>query len=340
MLETMTDSFTITLSLTAHEWAKKFSCAQSISRKAKQVYLNTLAVMGVHNYLNCLGWQTSLVSSDSWNPLLQTMMDVADLDLPQYGKLECRYVLSDRDWVEIPAEVSSDRIGYVVLQFHESLRTAKLLGFVSQVDSNRIALTQLQSLESLPYHLTKLKQIEQTKLSSSTVGKETAFLSVPKSIVPQPVQLSKWLKNIFEIDWQPLQNLSIPDRRMAYRSLQQFQQQKRSLSGVSRFKILELTPLSKSDRLGTTVSVALILNISSNQELEKDISIKVYPLNHHTHLPQGLEILVLNERLIPIMQAQAHEAETIEFRLSGEEGEYFQIKASLNNCERVETFII
>ncbi|WP_171815435.1 DUF1822 family protein [Stanieria cyanosphaera] len=337
----MTDSLKIqiSLSVTAHTYAKQFSSYQSNSQKTKQVYLNTLAVYAVHNYLNYLGWETSLETSDSWNPLLQSLMNIADLDLVNYGKIECRFVLPNQQWVEIPAEVSSDRSGYIIIQFHESLRQATLLGFVTEVQNNRITLNQLKSIDCLPYHLSQLRRVNHSgtlsKLSSSTI------VAKPKTETNQPINLGKWLEGRLETGWQPLEELLIPTKVMAFRSIDQLQPPKEPLlSGVSRFKILELSPLPNSNNGVQKLSLALILNISSLSNEEKDISVKIYPVNQHTYLPQGLEALVLNEQEIPIMQVQADQTETIEFRFSGKEGEFFSIKASLPNCDRIETFVI
>ncbi|BAU64836.1 hypothetical protein STA3757_22120 [Stanieria sp. NIES-3757] len=338
MLKMMTDSLkkTIPLSVTAHSYAEQFSRYQSNSQKAKQVYLNTLAVYAVNNYLNYLGWETNLETSDSWNPLLQSLMNIADLDLVNYGKVECLFVLRDQDWVEIPAEVSSDRISYIILQFDQSLRQATFLGFVTEVPSNRLALNQLQSLDCLPDHLSQLKRVNHSKkLSSSNI--------VPKHQpnTTQPIKLGKWLEGRLENGWQPLEELLIPTKVIAFRSIEQLKPQKEHLlSGVSRFKILELNLSVDKDNELQKISLALILNISPLPNREKDISVKIYPVNHHTYLPQGLEFLVLNEQEIPMMQIQAYQTETIEFRFTGDEGEFFSIKASLHNCDRIETFVI
>lgn len=347
MLKMMTDSLTIniSLSLTAHTQAEQFSYHQSNPQKAKQIYLNTLAVYAVNNYINYLGWETSLETSDSWNPLLQSLMNIADLDIINCGKIECLFVLPDQHWLEIPAEVSSDRIAYIILQFHESLRQATLLGFVTQVPSHRLALNQLQSLDCLPYYLSQLKQVNHSETlsarSSNVAPTKKALLSAHQPTTTQPIKLSRWLEGILETDWQPMEELLIPTKIMAFRSVDQLQSQKEHLlSGVSRFKILELNPLLDSDNGLPKLSLALILNISPLTNEEKDISVKIYSVNQNTYLPQGLEVFVLNQQEIPIMQAQAHHTETIEFRFSGEEGEYFSIKASLHNCDRVETFVI
>ncbi|WP_414582277.1 DUF1822 family protein [Scytonema sp. PCC 10023] len=81
-------TFTVTLTLSAHSKAKQFARHQSNPQKAKQVYNNTLAVSAVNFYLQCLGFETDLEKSDSWNPAMQSLMDVADLEVKALGKLE------------------------------------------------------------------------------------------------------------------------------------------------------------------------------------------------------------------------------------------------------------
>ena len=143
------DKFTIPL--IARVNAEKFRQNQSSSFKAKQVYLNTLAVSTVNLYLNTLGWATNLKNSDSWNPLLQTMMDIADLDIPNYGKIECRSVLPDEHCITVPSEVGFQRIAYVGVEFNTLLTEAKLLGFVPKVNSTKLDFAELRSLAQLPF---------------------------------------------------------------------------------------------------------------------------------------------------------------------------------------------
>jgi hypothetical protein len=50
--------FTVPLALEAHSRAEEFRRYQSNPGKAKQVYLNTLAVYAVHVYLQCRGFET------------------------------------------------------------------------------------------------------------------------------------------------------------------------------------------------------------------------------------------------------------------------------------------
>ena len=74
-------TFTVLLSLTAHSKAKEFGRHQSNLQKAQQVYHNTLAVYAVNYYLRCLEFETNLEASDSYNLVMQTLMDIADLEV-------------------------------------------------------------------------------------------------------------------------------------------------------------------------------------------------------------------------------------------------------------------
>ena len=105
---------------------------QTNHKKAKQVYLNALAVHAVNFYFQYLEIETDLAATEIGNPVVQKFMDVADLDVKDIGKLECRWVAPGQDFVSIPAEVRSDRIDYVTVEMTASLQEAKLLGFVQQ----------------------------------------------------------------------------------------------------------------------------------------------------------------------------------------------------------------
>ena len=127
-------TFSVPLMLTAHTQAKEFVRHQANQEKAKQVYLNTLAVYAVNFYLECQEFETNVATSYSWDPVMQTLLDVADLDVKNRGKLECRPVVPGSKIVRVPAEVWDDRIGYVAVQFDELLQEATLLGFAEAVN--------------------------------------------------------------------------------------------------------------------------------------------------------------------------------------------------------------
>ncbi len=141
----------------ARQTAEEFAQQQPTVEKAIQVRLNTLAVLVVNDYLQLMGIPTNLKAGDSWNPIMRMCTDVADLEIIGIGRLECRPLLSFAEKCPIPAEVSSERIGYVVVRIGQSLQESTLLGFTPSATEG-IRLAQLQSPEKLLTHLYELKK--------------------------------------------------------------------------------------------------------------------------------------------------------------------------------------
>jgi hypothetical protein len=307
------ESLPITIPLITRIKAEQFRRYQVQNNKAKQVYLNTLAVSVVNSYLNLIGWATNLEDSDSWNPVLQTMMDVADLIIPSYGKLECRVVLDDQDTVIIPPEVWSERIGYVVVRLNKLLNQAAILGFIRQVKQVELPLTQLEPLNEFPTYLSQQKH----------------------SLPVEPTNISKWFSEKLDQGWQQLEEFFPSKVALNFRSSQQVIKQTvgQLSSSVTRVKLVELaTP--------NLITLLLILNIQSQSQEEFDISITVCNDQTHNYLPNGLELVILDEIQRPVMIAQANEVTTIEFCFSGKLGENFSVEMSLDEHIRVESFII
>lgn len=149
------DDFALPLPITqtALAIAEHFASRQPTPDKATQVWLNTLAVHAVHDYLEMMGIATDLKASDSWNPIAQLCADTADLMMPDYGRLECRPVSALAATCPIPPEVWDDRIGYVVVQIEEATQQASLLGFVEHAAVEELPLNQLQPIDALFDHL-------------------------------------------------------------------------------------------------------------------------------------------------------------------------------------------
>ena len=214
----------------AIQTARQFAAQQANPQEAEQVYLNTLAVLAVHDYLELMEIDTDLRQSDSWHPVLRMCVDVADLDVKGLGKLECRPVKLSRQGVlnggeelggtdntdasasqplranidssdpsmalicPIPPEVWDERIGYVVVGIDEETKEATLLGFTETVGTGEIRLSQLQPMDAL------LKHLEQLARSR--------------------VNLSQWLVNVFEAPWQDVRSLfaTEPERSTSHPS--------------------------------------------------------------------------------------------------------------------------
>lgn len=168
--------------------AWEFAQAQPTQEKAKQIYLNTLAVQVVDSYLTMLDIPTELESSYSWHPRGRLIADVADLVLTGVGRLECRYVRSGDRSCHIPPEVWDNRIGYVVVEIDKTCKEGKIRGFIPNVTTPEINLEQLQPL---------------------TVLLEYSHL----------VHLRQWLEGIYTTNWQSIEELSQQrSTQLAFRS--------------------------------------------------------------------------------------------------------------------------
>ncbi|BAT55841.1 unknown protein [Nostoc sp. NIES-3756] len=157
--------------------ALEFAQGQPTVAKAKQVYLNTLAVQVVNTYLTMLDIPTELEAGYCWLPRGRLFADVADLVLTGVGRLECRPIRSGDRTCQIPPEVWDNRIGYIVVEINKSCKEGKIIGFTPDVTTSEIHLEQLQSLTVL---------IEYSHL----------------------VQLRQWLEGIYTSNWQSIEELS------------------------------------------------------------------------------------------------------------------------------------
>jgi hypothetical protein len=302
----------IPLTLQAHHAALLFYQQHSDALKAKQVYLNTLATAAVRSYLSWLGIASDLKASDSWNPTLQALADVADLDIPGQGKLECRPVLPEATVCYVAPETWSNRIGYIAVLFDADLKTATLLGFVPSIDTEELPLDRLQSIATLLDILKPQKQLQRDK---------------------ELVNLSQWAQGIFTKSWQALEELLEPEPLLSFRSLRLSSNLKPS-GLTTRGKLLELVPRSLSHQ------VVLLVGFIPNNSPQLDVWIKLAPTSCVSYLPENLEIKVLDERGVAVMQAQSRQTDMLQLNFQGIVGEQFSIELGLNDISLVETFVI
>lgn len=315
---------TVPLGREAHAIARQFAAEQTTPQKGKQIYLNTLAVYAVHSYLKWLQIDTDLNQGDSWHPLKRALFDIADLVLPGIGKVECRPVLLGETAISLPPEVTEDRIGYVAVQFSESLNEGQLLGFIRAVAishaSEQILIAELQPLDD--------------------------FLDCIPDTVAQPlpsasrlrVNLSQWLDNIFEAGWQTVEALlstEAANLALNTRSVQHL----REIYGNPAFGVTGGRLIDLGMQLAGQ-QVALIVKIVPKTEQEVDIRFRVCPASSQIYLPPNLQLIVWDESGTSL-QAQARSIDNwIQLKFSGEKGERFSAKVALNDISVTEDFVI
>ncbi len=310
----------------ARTTAQEFASQQPTPAKAAQVRLNTLAVWVVNDYLQLMGIATNLTAGDSWNPLIRLCADVADLDVTDVGRLECRPVQSQTQPCSIPPDVWQDRIGYVVVYVDESLQEAKILGF-TEMPSASIALHHLRSPEDLIDHLAEQR---------TTVAQ-----------IDRPtIRLSDWLQGIVDAGWQTVDALLNPAQpEFAFRGLDTTAQSSSS-AGTQRAKLLHFGRQSDDSlpEAQREVTIALLLDISPvadrNQPDERIIRLQVHPINQ-PYLPPNLQLTVLDATSIVFLDAQSRDADNyIQLEFSGEPEELFTVQVTFEGDRVTETFVI
>ena len=313
------EDFAISLPITTEiiNVANQFASRQSTPTKAEQVRLNTIAVSVVNNYLKMLDVPTDLANSDSWNPVMQLCENVADLELTEVGKLECRPIASSDKACQIPLEVWDLRIGYVVVRIDEELKSAAILGFTPQVTTEELAIADLEPPEAL------IDRIHQS----------------PESVIETSLtNLGQWFNDIIETGWQSLDNLLNSDRltpAYGFRSAESISgEPERADDSVTRAKLIDLG-VQIGDR-----QVILLVKLEPEAEDNIGVTLQVLPQRNAIHLPENLELKVLETSSQEVfMETRARSRDNyVQLQFGGQLGERFQVVISLAGVEFSEQF--
>ncbi|MCJ8278412.1 MAG: DUF1822 family protein [Rivularia sp. ALOHA_DT_140] len=289
----------------AHRKAAEFAAEQDSVDKGKQVYLNTLAVYAVNNYFKWLNIETQLEQSDSWNWSIRSFFDIADLMLPNVGRIECRPVLPGEDVVVLPQEVTQERLGYVAVQFNQQLDFVEILGFVPArpiiSHGEIIEINRFESIDIL------IDIINRRKMK---------------------INLCQWLEGIFNQDWQsPELVLAGSFRGSATISRQE---EEYITNSISRAKVVNV---------GT--QIVLLLEITPTNSTIFDIRLRVYPAENTLHLPQYLQLTIFDESGNACMNTQAETAnDWIQLEFDCQHEEKFSVELKLGETSITEEFIV
>lgn len=167
----------------AHNYAQQFAAQQANKEKKTQVYLNTLVVYAVDNFLKMMDIQTDLEASDSWNPVIRHYHNVADLAILNVFQLECRYVLPEQEKIELPPEVLEDRIGYVFVRLENSLKSGEILGFLPMDEPDEMPEeVEIDELEHIEVLFELLQRLESAKNALTPPDKDPVIEAVKERL--------------------------------------------------------------------------------------------------------------------------------------------------------------
>ncbi|MDY6940817.1 MAG: DUF1822 family protein [Cyanobacteriota bacterium] len=322
------ERFTVNLSLSAHDRAKRFRDRHTNPHKGKQVYLNTLAVYAVSFYLNCQGYEIENDRDDSTNPVMQVLMDVADVTVKNYGKIECRPVLPGAATCDIPLETHEDRIAYVAVYLDFSLTEATLLGFTRQASSPSIGLDALEPLENLPPYLHE----HQTHLHSES----TPSTSSENEAGDRAMVLGQWFEKIWEAGWQPLEALLPSDSQALAFGLRGTREREDSLKIG---KILNLSPQGEASDQPQS-EVTLLLAVAPVEDDRLGIRAQLHPGIGQTYLPHDAVLALLSKtgEILREVPARALDNFIQLPRFKCRWGERFSLRVTLGEASACEDF--
>jgi hypothetical protein len=306
-------SFVLPITSMARQMAEQFSGQQMTPGKKAQVYLNTLAVWVVHDYLDMMGIPCDLEASDSWNPVVRSLADVADLEVAGSGRLECRPLRSAEVTCYLPPEVWVDRIGYLVVQISDDFRQANLLGFTPTAAAEHLPLEQLRPLESLLAHLSEFS------------------LCQPAGEQEDWHQIGQWLDHIFSQGWQTVDSL-LGQNRMAlsFRRAEVIEPIATAEGQVQQAKLMSLS----------SSPVVLVVDCQP-QGYQRLFCVQVHPLANGACLPVDLRLVISDGVDQPLLEARANHADDcIQQQFSGYPGERFSVTVTLGAESITERFIV
>lgn len=294
------------------ETANAFATEASDPVKGEQIFLNTLSVLSVHEYLSILGIATDVTQGDGWQPHLRLIDNPADLYLTERGSVECIPVAPNTSEVPVSPDIQLRRMAYLIVELQEPFQEAQLKGFgtTSEITHDTLLIDQLRPITDLPEHLAKF----------------------------HASQLGQWFRGHIEAIWQPPEQI-IATRYPAFR----FRAQSGPILRKARSIILK-------SEVGLPLQLGLVIAAKSNDEAIY-VSAQLHPgiqedseASAGFTLPAGisLELHSDEEETIQAVSARSTPADTF-IQLKPFEclpNDQYQIRVTLGQHEMIEILSI
>ena len=146
---TKKNSIKVPLAFWTYQLGQKIASIQSNVKINKSIYLNSLAVSAVQNYLAGLNIPTELPTTYYIN----SHQINTDLLICSAGYFQCKPVLPNQTNLNLSISSNSRFLGTIAVQFQDILDYVELLGFIPasfQINSPRsIQISEIQPLDLL-----------------------------------------------------------------------------------------------------------------------------------------------------------------------------------------------
>jgi hypothetical protein len=353
----------IPITATDRSRAQIFAKQQPTPAKAKQVYRNAIAVLVTHRCLQWLGIASDLEMSDSWNLLSCWLEDIADLYVPELeGRLECRAIRPGDTTCFIPEDAERERIGYVVVQLDDTYREGQVLGFVASVSVTNFPVGDLQPLEALIDRLptpVNLGEWLHQRFEKSWEPRESLLspqkkftLSFANPSRNRRDEMKQRVEQLYvkQANFNLMRSAIPTEPEVALVQLIQTTQ-----DDEIRWQAAELLwqvnsrhpacPVISAKDLGLYFegrTVALMVGVLPKIDSSRLILLRLYPFKPEFHLPPGLKLEVLDETgSQELFQVESRQQDDyIQFKFTGDMGDRFNVRLTLNDVSFIESFVI
>lgn len=295
-----------------HQLAERLSADHPDLVEAEKVYLKTLAVCAVNDYLQRYGFKTDLQIEERQNFVMQTFLGMSDLLVMGYGRVECCPVAPNTDYVHLPLDVWADHIGYIVVHLNASLSEASLLGFIEHTSLEELPINQLQTIEDFP-----------------------AFLRTPSP----SIHLSQWLQNKIDKSWKNIDELLsvYPANTIASIFRTVLPEVDSSILQGSNMPMLQR---AKPIALGECTAILRLCLIPSDHQ-SIAIYIHVHPTTDQKFLVPKTRMALLSDTQEMLCEAYACSTDNfMQLSIAGNIGECFSVVVSLGDYSVQENFLI
>ncbi|MEG4838418.1 DUF1822 family protein [Microcoleus sp. B9-D4] len=129
-------------------------------------FYNTITVWAVNHFMGWMDFETILDQDCNWTVAIESALELADLELPGIGKIQCCRICEGETDICVPAQddalcARELRIAYIFVQLPDPLDRVKLLGFLPAADLHgdtvEISVADLQPFDNLSDYLERIE---------------------------------------------------------------------------------------------------------------------------------------------------------------------------------------
>jgi len=143
------------------------------------------------------------------------------------------------------------------------------------------------------------------------------------------VNLKRWLENIFESDWFPIESIFLTEEIFVYefRGCENF---------VGRAKLINFDIQTNRTSVGIVVKVYP----EENNSDKMDVLVELRPTAGQEYLPALLHLMILDDEETVVLEVKSKKDRKISLQFSAFSGCTFSVKIALGDISVIENFVI